>query len=396
MKAEDLYQIGILFESLNWPLDDRVSSQFPLLLTRFCRTWERLTHEQRRLILQLVPSYAWIPPKENEERISRLWFQLLDMLPPGTVEVAIVNLPRKKGGPKSYDSLFYLAKGYDAMIRLAPVRTEFIASVRQYKGSSETALVFLDDYVGSGGTIGKALKMLRKLSPQAKYNAIFALAIVAQRSSVEYLKGFGCTVLADMMRDKAISDSAKLDVPESLKIMDDIGRMLGVSKDERLGYGASEALVSMTRTPNNTFPVFWTTRKVRKVGWDPPFPRYTRPARNISTEDLRMFRVPMPSCSDGPVYTIECRKVMECIRDQKEIELLVEYKIPYSRILHYLRELLSREQIERLNGNWRLTPGGHQTLQTPPEKTPNRLRYQQDEEPTRGTTKRLHIPEESV
>ena len=32
---------------------------------------------------------------------------------------------------------------------------------------------------------------------------------------------------------------------------------LGVSEEYEFGYGKSEGLVTLIRTPNNTFPVFW-------------------------------------------------------------------------------------------------------------------------------------------
>lgn len=45
-------------------------------------------------------------------------------------------------------------------------------------------------------------------------------------------------------------------------------------QDYSFGYKESEALVTMTRTPNNTFPLYWFEAKLDKNNkWQAPFPR---------------------------------------------------------------------------------------------------------------------------
>ena len=55
--------------------------------------------------------------------------------------------------------------------------------------------------------------------------------------------------------------------------MDDIEKRLKVNENYRRGFKESEALVCMLRCPNNTFPVFWSTKKVSGESWPAPFPR---------------------------------------------------------------------------------------------------------------------------
>ncbi len=52
--------------------------------------------------------------------------------------------------------------------------------------------------------------------------------------------------------------------------MEEIEDKMSVKRNYRLGYGQSEALVTMCRTPNNTFPVFWEEKGNMKLA---PFPR---------------------------------------------------------------------------------------------------------------------------
>ena len=42
----------------------------------------------------------------------------------------------------------------------------------------------------------------------------------------------------------------------------------------RMGYEKSEALISLMRTPNNTFPIFWKGIISKGIEIDAPFQRY--------------------------------------------------------------------------------------------------------------------------
>jgi hypothetical protein len=51
--------------------------------------------------------------------------------------------------------------------------------------------------------------------------------------------------------------------------MKDIEKKINIRGEFSLGYKQSESLISMIRTPNNTFPVFWEKNDFFK----PPFER---------------------------------------------------------------------------------------------------------------------------
>ena len=68
----------------------------------------------------------------------------------------------------------------------------------------------------------------------------------------------GVEVYAYYIFRKGISDYYSDDQRDGcLKTMAGIEDKLKVDSDFRLGYAQSEALISLIRTPNNTFPVFW-------------------------------------------------------------------------------------------------------------------------------------------
>jgi len=55
--------------------------------------------------------------------------------------------------------------------------------------------------------------------------------------------------------------------------MDKIESRLGNVNDFKHGYKMSESLVTMSRTPDNTFPVFWWDKCTTGSKWPSPFPR---------------------------------------------------------------------------------------------------------------------------
>jgi len=83
------------------------------------------------------------------------------------------------------------------------------------------------------------------------------------------LKELNVETYATHVLNKAISsvtDDAERQRQSSL--MDSIeGRLEKFNAENRFGYRGSEALVSLERCPNNTFPAYWLTK-------DAPFYRF--------------------------------------------------------------------------------------------------------------------------
>ena len=89
----------------------------------------------------------------------------------------------------------------------------------------------------------------------------------------------GFNVLHGVIRNKGITEKYnEPELSENIKIMSSIeDLLLQDSKFEnkyQFGYKSSEALVSLTRTPNNTFPLYWFEAKLNEGKiWKAPFPR---------------------------------------------------------------------------------------------------------------------------
>jgi hypothetical protein len=145
----------------------------------------------------------------------------------------------------------------------------------KFKGAPDTALVLVDDYVGSGDTAKRALGELRRNWGNGSPSVVILLALAAQQRAVLRLGAIGCIVVTGQLLKRGISDGlTPASVPKALQTMDEIGRLLNMSQNYWLGYEDTEALSTFLRTPNNTFPVYWTNNKVKGDVWDSPFTRH--------------------------------------------------------------------------------------------------------------------------
>jgi hypothetical protein len=281
MKLHDVLRIGDLFATKKWPTEIDGDEQFPSLFERFCRMSARLADDERELVIQLSYDYVRVPPSATMKALGASWDNLVQSLPPTikTLGIAPLLKPESKRA-KSADALVYDARSIEARLRQKtkadlvfwPDASKFFKTPT---APGSTALVLLDDYVGSGDTALDVIAHLRREAPQSNTDVVI-LALVAQVDAIARIQASNARLIAGLFVDRAISKNPKIaDTTAAIEKMYKIGRRLNVSKNIALGYDKTEAVVTMRRTPNNTFPVFWTNRKVEGEAWDSPFTRYT-------------------------------------------------------------------------------------------------------------------------
>jgi hypothetical protein len=283
MKAEELLSIGRIFEQKGWPLSDK-EGQFPLLFETFARMLARLSAPERAIVLELTRGYVWLTPEAYKRVLLAAWDQLAASLhkEEKTVVMApLVEIDAER--PTSADHLLQLARGFqDNLERRLPDRTLWIFKstemfAKNFEGQANTVLVLLDDYVGSGDTASRTLQKFWGKWPSLQRNRIYILALAAQRAAVTRLTAGVVRVQAGILLERGISDHPTLaGAPGApLQVMAQLGKRLKSKKGELFGYGNTEATATLLRTPNNTFPVYWTNRSVGGTVWDAPFPRRT-------------------------------------------------------------------------------------------------------------------------
>lgn len=276
LNINTLNRLSEIFRKNNWVKDDY---QFD----RFCKTLAHLTMQQQELILELTSHYLKIPfnnyIREIRGNLSQIGADNLR----GIEQIYIfpLSLPEKLG--KSNRSAEFMARffygdeiySHEIFEDRKLIINERLGGIPNNVNQKPCKLFLVDDFVGSGETASSVLKYLID-DKNVDKNKMIVLCLVGQEEGIAKIKSLGVNVFCLRIRQKGITDKYESPIKESyLKIMKEIEDLLRVKKEERFGYMGSEALVTLMKTPNNTFPVYWyetTLRDGKK--FQGPFKRF--------------------------------------------------------------------------------------------------------------------------
>jgi hypothetical protein len=150
---------------------------------------------------------------------------------------------------------------------------------QNHKGRANSLIILLDDFIGSGDT---ALEAITYFNDNIRNNSdtLILISLVAQLQGVLKIEEQGYKIFYAHLRARAITDSDTISNKfEALKIIRKIEKRMGITKqtdptkDYRLGYRHTQALVSMIRSPNNTLPIYWWSTKPNGERWNGIFKR---------------------------------------------------------------------------------------------------------------------------
>ncbi|MBQ4522198.1 MAG: hypothetical protein IJA10_04515 [Lachnospiraceae bacterium] len=275
LSTQYLLRINNIFEKNKWIIEcseDKNMSQF----NRFCqRVLDIGENKKRDLFLELSERYLWLTQEHYLECLIAVLKKLVNDIDKD-VKIFVMPLIAPEDVGKAKSSMFLTYLFNDVKIRYDSVLGKYkyemvydVAGVCRKMKQEKSLLVLVDDFIGTGNTAEKCLNSMDL--PEEIYARTKVLALVAQEEGIEYIEKLGIEVFAGMARKKGISDYYDdEEAKKRIEMMDEIEEKMSVKKDYRLGYGKSEALVTMCRTPNNTFPVFWEEKGNMKLA---PFPR---------------------------------------------------------------------------------------------------------------------------
>ena len=237
-----------------------------------------LSNEQRDLLVYLLNKYVQIPPSQYIIRI----LNVLSKIDTNSIKninkiyIAPLKKPEDFLLPKSSDYVSYQFKM--PVISNAAIfnnREVIITSInclpKNLQNSSVKKLFLVDDFSGSGETVFSCLDYLKQ-EKQILDNKITILLLAGMKDSINKIQQKGYEVYCDLIQEKGISS-----------IIDDIKRNdftilmneieakyhIDINSEIHFGYNHSESLITLIRTPNNTFPIFWDSTKVKNA----PFKR---------------------------------------------------------------------------------------------------------------------------
>ncbi len=270
-------QISSLFKQNGWSLD----TENPLsLFNRFCERLSILENEEQQLVIELSKRFQIIVQQEYLKLFLDI-FRFNENIRKSKITVSkkiyICPLISKNdiGKTKSSSFLWYYIKSTESKYNpIMNSKTFFFEEstsklVQKVNDNDEAILLLVDDYIGSGETAESAVTYC--VEQGINKEKIIILVLAAQKKAIELLELFGVSVYTNKILLRGINDFYKEeDLLKVIGIMQSIEKKLNVSCDFQFGYKQSEALISLNRTPNNTFPVFWMENKGCNIA---PFPR---------------------------------------------------------------------------------------------------------------------------
>ncbi len=279
--AEILFELNNIFQQKGWKLEEENKVG---VFNRFIDCLSRLSHEQQLLILELTTRFIRVGFQDYFKHCEIL-FQKLEKNPDIDLDnlkkIYVVPLiePKDVGSSKSSTVMCYLFKS-STFFRYSP---KFHAKEIVYLENLEidpsvndekSLILVIDDFIGTGKTAKSAIDYIIDIK-KIDTSKIIVLAIAAMNVGVNLLSSIGIHVITSISINKGITDYllySEQEREKKLELMSEIESTFAVHPNECWGYDRSEALIEMTRTPNNTFPFFWKTKKNRPA----PFPRYPR------------------------------------------------------------------------------------------------------------------------
>ena len=254
-----------VFKEQNWDIEESTAGENSVF-DMFCKRLEELESDaDRELMLELTRKYLVVNLEEYGKYMVDVFRKFIDRNKDkiGKTEVIHMFPVQDKDYPaktKSGNVMCYLFQG-NLMRRFDEFRNKRIRIIETFDGLEKykediECLLLVDDFVGTGDTILECINLIEEKG--IKKERIKALTLVMQEQGRNAVEEYGVEIYSAVLRNKAITDNYSIEEAEKkIAQMKNVGKRIKAKKELYLGYKESEGLVSMIKTPNNTFPFYW-------------------------------------------------------------------------------------------------------------------------------------------
>lgn len=258
-------KLKTLFEQQRWDINEELEISY---FERYVRTLSNLEEDQQDFLLGLTGRFLHLPQSEYINHLVGPVKQLRADHPDENLLFACCLPKEDIGKPKSSTTVLYQFKGstMHTLVDLGKyyVVEKFTSEFVQATNLEKSHIVLVDDFIGTGETALGAIEYIHELYPELRDNSkISILSIVAMQQGKQAIEQTGATTYASIICTRGIADNYTGGaLAEAHNKMNAIEQTLkGLKPQFHFGYGQCEALVCMERCPNNTFPIYWYTKK---------------------------------------------------------------------------------------------------------------------------------------
>lgn len=275
--VESITYLNKVFKAKKWT--DRDIDEY--VFDNFCNLLDNLNESERELIIELVERYQWITSLEYQEKILSTLESVEDEKIEKLKTVYLFPIVKfeDEGKVKSGAFLMYQIKAFKKFLKkYSKVQFKYVTKFEyltdsQFELKDNETLYLIDDYIGSGETLNACLEELRK-NEKITNDKLNIITIAIQQQTSDLISKEGISIYADYFSPKGLSDFNDSPVrEEKIALMLEIEKLIPGSSHFSLGYNSCEALITLARTPDNTFPVFWMKHRIGKKYFEAPFSR---------------------------------------------------------------------------------------------------------------------------
>ncbi|AYC30337.1 hypothetical protein [Paenisporosarcina cavernae] len=272
MNSDILIKIEDIFDNKGWNKDS-------IMYNHFITSLEKLNLDEQFFIINLTEKFTYITITEYENLILKMFE---DAFNKGYLRKKIYVIPLLKYSGnfesemklvKSSNFVAYLTKSmlfnYQKWKKGKKINVYNFLNEDDIKEINEknNLVIFIDDYIGSGNTAKQCLE--EYISKGLNINNILIMSMCIEDNAKKIFDSMRLNYIHSEIDYYNIRDVLKDSKDDEMSILKNISKKINASDDFAFGYNKTGALISLIRTPNNTIPFFWSTKKGRKA----PFPR---------------------------------------------------------------------------------------------------------------------------
>lgn len=275
-------ELAAIFNDQNWEIEESTNDEYSIF-DIFCKRLEDLeTDADRELMIELTRKYLVVGAGEYYKYMFDVFKKFINcnrdvMIDIDTIHIFPVQDKDYPEKTKSGNMMCYLFQGL-LMRRFDVFRNKRVRIIETFDGLVKhkddiKCLLVVDDFVGSGDTLLGCVNSIEEKGIEKE--KIKVLTLVLQECGKKVADEYGVEIYTSVLRNKGITDNySEQEVQEKKEQMKRISKRFKVKdKNLYLGYKESEGLVSMIKTPNNTFPFYWYEGKREGKLSLAPFPR---------------------------------------------------------------------------------------------------------------------------
>ena len=275
-------ELAAIFNDQNWEIEESTNDEYSIF-DIFCKRLEDLeTDADRELMIELTRKYLVVGAGEYYKYMFDVFKKFINcnrdvMMDIDTIHIFPVQDKDYPEKTKSGNMMCYLFQGL-LMRRFDVFRNKRVRIIETFDGLVKhkddiKCLLVVDDFVGSGDTLLGCVNSIEEKGIEKE--KIKVLTLVLQECGKKVADEYGVEIYTSVLRNKGITDTySEQEAQEKKEQMKRISKRFKVKdKNLYLGYKESEGLVSMIKTPNNTFPFYWYEGKREGKLSLAPFPR---------------------------------------------------------------------------------------------------------------------------